>query len=313
VVVYTSLDEEFSDPIFAEFTAQTKLDVRPKFDTESTKTVGLAEAILAERGRPRCDVFWNNEILHTLRLERDGLLQAYHCPLADSYPAMYRSPQGLWYGFAARARVLIVNAKLVPAAERPESILDLTAAKWRGRCGMAKPLFGTTATQAACLFVAWGPEHAKQFYQHLQENQVKILSGNKQVAQAVGGGDLAFGITDTDDAIGEVDKGMPVVLVYPDQHPAGLGTLFIPNTLAIIRGAPHPEAARRLVDYLLSPPVETGLAQGESAQIPLNSAVSVKTRVETPRTIRAMKVDFEAAAAQWDAVARFLRDRFTGG
>ena len=160
VVVYTALDSEFSEPILQDFSQETGIAVSPKFDTESTKTVGLAEAILAESGRPRCDVFWNNEILNTLRLEQKGLLVAYHPPVADNYPAMYRSPKGFWHGFAARARVLVVNTKLVPQAQRPTSILDLTDAKWRGRCGMGKPLVGTTATHAACLFAAWGPERA---------------------------------------------------------------------------------------------------------------------------------------------------------
>ncbi|MEX0613127.1 MAG: iron transporter, partial [Pirellulales bacterium] len=62
VVVYTALDQDFSEPIFDDFARETGIVVRPKFDTESTKTVGLAQAILAERERPRCDVFWNNEI-----------------------------------------------------------------------------------------------------------------------------------------------------------------------------------------------------------------------------------------------------------
>ena len=130
---------------------------------------------------------------------------------------------------------------------------------------------------------------------------------------AVGSGELAVGLTDTDDALAEVDKGMPVTLVYPDQGKGGLGTLFIPNTVAIIKGAPHPAAARRLVEYLLSAAVEERLATGPAGQIPLNAAVTVKTRVETPRTVRAMAVDFTQAAAQWDAAAAFLRDEFTGG
>ena len=78
VTVYTALDEEFSKPIFEEFTKATQIEVRSKYDAESTKTVGLTEAILAERQRPRCDLFWNNEILNTLRLERAGLLRPYH-------------------------------------------------------------------------------------------------------------------------------------------------------------------------------------------------------------------------------------------
>jgi len=310
VIVYTALDSEFSEPIFADFTAAAGVKVLPKFDTEATKTVGLAQAIIAEESRPRCDVFWNNEILNTLRLEERGLLSAYHPPVAESYPALYRSPDGLWHGFAARARVLIVNTELVPEDERPTSIHDLAEPKWRGRAAMAKPLAGTTASHAACLFAHWGPDDAMAFFRRMRENEVQILSGNKQVALSVAAGQADFGLTDTDDAIIEIEHGRPVAIVYPDQGEGGMGTLFIPNTLAIIRGSPNPEAARRLVDFLLSPAVEAKLAAGPSAQIPLNPRVEAEPRVETPRTVKAMEVDFAAAAAQWDAAARFLRDEF---
>jgi iron(III) transport system substrate-binding protein len=310
VVVYTALDSEFSEPIFADFRAATGIRVLPKFDTESTKTVGLTQAIIAERDRPRCDVFWNNEILNTLRLEEQGLLEPYRSPAAETYPAQFRSPDGLWYGFAARARVLLVNTDLVPENERPASIDDLADPKWRGRAAMAKPLAGTTATHAACLFACRGPDQAKAFFEKLKANDVRILSGNKQVALRVAAGQVAFGLTDTDDAIIEVEKGFPVAIVYPDQAEGKPGTLFIPNTLAIVRGAANPEAARSLVDYLLGAGAEARLAAGPSAQIPLSSATPAETRVETPRTIRAMEVDFEAAAANWDAAATFLRDEF---
>jgi iron(III) transport system substrate-binding protein len=310
VVVYTALDAEFSEPIFGDFEAATGIAVREKFDTEATKTVGLAQAIIEEAPRPRCDVFWNNEILNTLRLEAKGLLDTYHPPIGKNYPAMYRSPDGIWHGFAGRARVLIVNTKLVAADDRPASIHDLADAKWRGKAGIAKPLFGTTATHAACLFAHWGEGGAKQYFRKLKANDVEILSGNKQVALSVASGRLAFGLTDTDDAIIEQEKGLPVAIVYPDQGKDALGTLFIPNTLSVIRGGPNPEAARRLVDYLLSPEVEAKLAAGPSAQIPLNPQVKAEVRVETPHTIRAMPVDFQAAAATWDTARRFIRDEF---
>jgi iron(III) transport system substrate-binding protein len=313
VVVYTALDAEFSEPILTDFTAATGIKVRPKFDTESTKTVGLTEAILAEHQRPRCDVFWNNEILNTLRLEQQGLLDIYHPPIADAYPQAVRSPKGTWHGFAARARVLIVNTNLIPEAERPASILDLVDPKWKGRAAIAKPLFGTTASHAACLFAAWGDDRAKDFFRKVKGNGVQILSGNKQVALSVAAGRAAFGLTDTDDAIIELEKGSPVAIVYPDRAEGQLGTLFIPNTLAIIKGSPHAEAARQLVDFLLSPAVEERLAAGRSAQIPLNPAVQSNARVETPQTVKTMQVDFDAAAAKWDEAAKFLRDEFTGG
>jgi iron(III) transport system substrate-binding protein len=313
VIVYTALDAEFSRPIFHDFTEETAISVRPKFDVESAKTVGLTQLILQERNRPRCDLFWNNEILNTLRLERAGLLEIYHPPMAEQYPKAFRSPRGTWYGFAARARILVVNTDLVPEPQRPRSIRDLADPKWRGRAAMAKPLFGTTATQAACLFAYWGDRKAEEFFKALKANQVNVLSGNKQVAIWVSRGQLPFGLTDTDDAIVEKEKGMPVEIVYPDQDEGGLGTLFIPNTLAIIKGGPHPDSARRLVDYLLSPEVEAKLAAGPSAQIPLNPNVKAKLRVQTPQTVKPMQVDFEQAAEKWDAAAEFLRDEFAGG
>jgi iron(III) transport system substrate-binding protein len=309
VVVYTALDQEFSQPIFEEFTRATGIIVRPKYDTESTKTVGLTNVIIAEAQRPRCDLLWNNEILNTLRLERRGLLRPYQAAAAVEYPPNMRSPKGLWYGFAARARVIVVNVNRVAPERRPKSIHDLTDPQWYEECAIAKPLFGTTATHAACLFAAWGDKEAKDFLLGVKRN-AQIMSGNKQVAQAVAGASLAFGLTDTDDAVIEIERGMPVEIIYPDQKEDQPGTLFIPNTLALIKGSPHPEEAEKLLDFLLSSDAERRLADGPSAQIPLRKGVPASPRVKTPREVRAMAVDWSAAAEKWDTAAEFLTAEF---
>jgi iron(III) transport system substrate-binding protein len=313
VVVYTAQDEEIAKPIYEDFTKTTGIVVSPKWDTESTKTAGLANEIIEEaKDRSRCDVFWNNEILFTLRLARLGLLDVYRPKIAERYPETYRSKDGLWHGLAARARILLVNKDRVPKEQWPQSITDLTDARWKGRIGMAKPLFGTTATHAACLFAVWGDEKARAFFDKLKANDVKIEPGNKQVAEEVSSGRIYFGITDTDDAYGEIHEAghANVEIIYPDQGDGQIGTLYIPNTLAVIKGAPHAAEAHQLVDYLLSPEIEARLAQGPSAQVPLNPDVSVEPPIKTPRTIRAMQVDFEQAAQKWDDAAKFLRERF---
>src|SRR6266850_2099747 len=139
VVVYSALDREFSEPVLDDFSRATGIRVLAKYDDESTKTVGLTNVLLQEAGRPRCDVFWNNEILNTLRLQEKGLLQAYPSPAAAAYPEMYRAADGAWHGFAARARVLVVSTKLVPEDARPNSIYDLAEPKWKGKVGIARP------------------------------------------------------------------------------------------------------------------------------------------------------------------------------
>jgi iron(III) transport system substrate-binding protein len=310
VVVYAALDREFSEPVLARFEQEAGIRVLPKYDDESTKTVGLTNAIIQESNRPRCDVFWNNEILNTLRLEERGLLDAYQSPAAADYPEMYRSPDGTWHGFAGRARVLIVNTDLVKEDERPKSIYDLANPKWKGKVGIARPIAGTTASHAAVLFAALGEEKAKEFFRSLKANDIQVLSGNKQVATACASGQIAFGLTDTDDAIIEIDRAGPVTIVYPDQGEEQLGTLFIPNTLAILKGCPHPEQARKLVDFLLAPATEAQLSQGASAQIPLNPKVSTEPKVKSPKTAKAMAADFPAAAKAWDAAAKFIQEEF---
>src|SRR5689334_23248599 len=69
VVVYSALDQEFAEPVLNDQARKAQVSVRTKFDVESTKTVGLTNTLIAEAVQPRCDLFWNNEILNTLRLE----------------------------------------------------------------------------------------------------------------------------------------------------------------------------------------------------------------------------------------------------
>src|SRR5207302_1688196 len=83
----------------------------------------------------------------------------------------------------------------------------LTNERWKGKLAMAKPQFGTSATQAACLFEVLGAERAREFYKGLHQNAVALVPGNKQVAEGVAAGQFDVGITDTDDAIAEVEAG----------------------------------------------------------------------------------------------------------
>ncbi len=309
VVVYTALDRQFSEPILREFETRTGIRALPVFDTESTKTVGLANRIRAEAARPRCDVFWNNEIVNTFRLKREGLLQPCRPAGAERYPAQYRDADGYWHGFAARARVLLVNTEFVPETARPTSIRDLGDSRWRGRTGIAKPLFGTTASHIACLWVRLGPDAARELLAAWRANEIYVAAGNKAVAELVGAGRLAFGLTDTDDAIIEIEAGRPVSIVFPDSGEQQMGTLVLPNTLALVRGCPHPDAGVRLIEYLLGPDVEARLAAGPSAQIPLHPDTPVRSRAVS-EPLRPMAVEFAAAADAFGETARYIEDTF---
>src|SRR5215472_17304045 len=77
VALYCAQDREFAEQILSDFTQRTGLPVDTKYDTEADKSVSLYEELVREKSRPRCDVHWNNEIIATIRLQRQGLLEPY--------------------------------------------------------------------------------------------------------------------------------------------------------------------------------------------------------------------------------------------
>jgi iron(III) transport system substrate-binding protein len=275
--------------------------------------------IKEERAHPRCDVFWNNEIAQTVRLAHEGLLAPYDSPAAADIPAAFRDPERRWTGFAARARVFIVNTERVPDPSVITGMWDLIDPRWAGQVGVARPLTGTTLTHAAALYEALGAEEAERYWGFIAAHQdddvppVSVVRSNGQLATLVRDGELAWGWTDTDDYNVMREKSEHVAVVYPDQLPgpngeAPQGTLLIPNTVMLIEGAPHPEAGKRFIDWVLSREMERRLAHARSAQIPVRAGIDAPPHVRTDFAVLA--VDYSAVGERMDEHNEHLRKLF---
>ncbi len=270
VVVYVSVDQHFSEPILTKFEEETGIQVLAVYDVEAAKTTGLVNRLIAEKENPQADVFWSGEFAQTILLREEGVLAPYQSPSASDIPASYLDPEGYWSGFAGRARVILVNTKRVAPTEYPASVYDLLDSRWSGEeIGIAYPLFGTTATHAAALYAALGPEQGRAYFAQLRGRGVQVLDGNSVVRDLVADGRLALGLTDTDDACGAVRNRAPVAVIVPDQGEGQLGTLLIPNTVALIEGAPHEASGRSLIDFLLSRRVAEDLLAAGWSQVSL--------------------------------------------
>ncbi|MBM3984764.1 MAG: extracellular solute-binding protein [Planctomycetes bacterium] len=311
VVLYCALDQSFSEPVVRAFEQRTGLSVQAYYDVEANKSVGLRRRLQQEAARPIADVFWNNEVVQTTVLARGGLLQPYRSPSAEGIPARFRDPSDLWCGFAARGRVLIVNTALRPDPDaRPAGLPDFLDTANSGACGMAAPLTGTTATHAAFWIARHGLAATLERFERLRANGVRFASGNAHVMRLVRDGQLAFGWTDTDDCQVALDEGYPVAQVVPDQGEGGEGLLLIPNTVALVTGAPHAEAGRRLIDFLLSEEVEALLAQGPSAQVPLRASVPRPPHVLDVSAVRVADADWAAVGLAYDEGVAALEAAF---
>jgi iron(III) transport system substrate-binding protein len=296
VTVYVSADRPFSEPILQEYERRSGAKVNAVYDTEETKSTGLANRLLAEKARPHADVFWSNEPVRTLVLKSRNVLASYRSPSAEGIPPALIDPDAYWTGFSARIRVIAYNTKLVKAEEAPQSVFDLADPKWKEQVAIADPRFGSTSFHVAALYVAAGDEKMDEFFRRLKANGVRVVDGNSVVRDLVARGEIKVGLTDTDDVNVAIENGQPVAMVLPDK--AGLGVPVMPNMVSLIANAPHPDEARKVIDYLLSADVERHLAQSEAVQIPLHTGVPGPRNIPPIDTFKPMTLDYTKAAAR---------------
>jgi iron(III) transport system substrate-binding protein len=304
VTVYVSTDRVFSEPVLREYEKRSGVKVSAVYDTEETKSTGLANRLLAEQARPQADVFWSNEPVRTLVLKSRDVLASYRSPSAEGIPAALIDPDGYWTGFSARMRVIAYNTKTVAPSEAPQSIFDLADPKWKGQVAMADPRFGSTSFHVAALYAIAGDQKMDDFFRRLKANGVRVVDGNSVVRDLVARGEVKTGLTDTDDVNVAIEDGQPVGMVLPDKD--GLGVPVMPNMVSLIANAPHPEEARKLIDYLLSADVERQLAQSEAVQIPLHAGVPGPKNIPAINTFKPMTLDYAKAASRVEDVTNRL-------
>ena len=237
--------------------------MQTRFDTEATKSLGLINLIVQESAQPRCDVFWNNELLGMVELQEQGLLEPYRGSGWNRIPEQFRDAEGYWVGFAARLRVTVFNVQQVAVSDETfNTLLSLEPSSG----GNGQPLFGTTLTHYTVLWHLWGGERLKNWHRDLRLRGLREVDGNAAVKDIVARGTCDAGLTDTDDVFVALDDELPVEMLparipadvetrtdgkdsaepSPASHPPF--TVCIPNTAGIIKGT---QDLRRRSDWLI--------------------------------------------------------------
>ena len=305
VTIYVSEDQVFSQPILKDFEKETGIKVNAIYDTEESKSTGVMNRLIAEKNNPQADVYWANEPIRAEVLRQKDILAPYKSPNATGIPNNFIEKNYFWTGFSARVRVLIVEKKL---DSKPHSIFDYTQTKYKGKAVIANPLFGTTTTHIAALFELLGDEKAKAFLTQLKENKVAISTSNGESADFVALGNYAFSLVDSDDAISRIKAKKEVSILYPDQGKEDIGAFVVPNVAMMINHAPHPNLAKKLIDYLLSKKSEEKLAFADCAQIPLHKDVPMPSYIKPINQIKTMPVDFSKVAQKMLTIQPYLKE-----
>ena len=228
VVVYTSVDRIFSEPVLKRAQERLEIKVIGVYDTEETKSTGLVHRLIAKKDNPDGDVFWSGDPARSAALKAKGITAHYDAPGAKEIRDTFKDPEGHWIGFSARTRVLLVNTNLVQVDEEPRSIFELTQPKWKDRVAIANPLFGTTSFHMAALFETLGEAKARNWLDALKANDVQIVTSNGEVKRQVAGGQVAVGFTDSDDAAESIAEAVGGELVLMGSAGA--------KAMAVVRG-----------------------------------------------------------------------------
>jgi len=306
VVVYVSVDEQVAREVLDEFEARSGIEVYLVGDSEASKTTGLVQRLRSEHDAPIADVFWSSEAMQTIALAGEGVLAAYD---GVDWPRAQRDEGGRWFAFSPRPRVIVYAPRRLAEHEVPRTWHDAVDGRFADRLVMADPRFGTTGGHLAAMESAWTangePERFDAFLEGLRASGVRVLpGGNAAVVEAVAGGEADIGFTDADDVRAARARGIDVDMVLPrhDADRPGGGPFLMPNTVAIINGAPHPDEAASLLAFLLSDDTARMLANSVSGNMPLQPAVAGEFPalvVEDP-----LDVDLQDAARRSPAVIR---------
>ena len=163
------------------------------------------------------------------------------------------------------------------------------------------------ATHAAALYSLLGKEKGRQFFEALKQRGIQAVDGNSVVRDMVTSGQVAIGLVDTDDACSALSDKSPVAAIFPDQD--GIGTLLIPNTVALVKNAPHTDNGKKLIDFLLSPRVEDLLIESGWSHIALRATKAKPQLLDTSR-VKGMDVRLENIYKQLETVNKDMAEIF---
>jgi iron(III) transport system substrate-binding protein len=295
VVLYCSVDDVYARPIIKDLEKRTGLRIDVLYDTEAAKTAGLANRIRAEKSRPQGDVFWSSALLQTLLLGREELLQPYVSRSAEEIPTPFKDANGLWTGVGYRPRLIVWNQGANVQWNSPR---DLLLPENKGKGAISNPQFGTGSDWVAALGTRWGIERTTKYFQDLKKNGVKVLPGNSVVTSRVARGDFNIGVTDSDDFWAERSKSpalqseLTTKIATTTKREVG-DDVYVPGSVAMLKGAPHEQNAKKLIDAIVDAETEKQLIQR------MKGVYSVRA-TQLPNTPN--------DAAQWPAAWDKLRD-----
>lgn len=250
LTIYSGRSEELVGPLFAEFTAETGIEVSARYGD----TAELAAQLIEEGEASPAQVYFAQDAGALGAVDTAGLLAPLPTSVATTVPEAYRAPSGNWTGVSGRARVIAYDAEQVPAPDVPQSIFDLTDPKWKGQVGIA-PTNASFQAFVTAMRVSQGDEVTKQWLEGLVANDVQTFEKNSLILDAVDTGQVRLGLInhyywyEKAAEVGADAMRAQIAFTKPEDP----GSLVNVAGVGILTGAADNANAAAFVEWLLSP------------------------------------------------------------
>jgi len=239
VVVYSSNQQAQNDMMAEAFEKATGV----KCEMVRAGTGVLVKRIIAEKNRPLGDVALG--LGKSVLMNNLDLWEPYRVKDFDAYPAEFKDPNGMWIGKIVHLMVFMYHAKMLPPARAPRAWGDFLDPRWQNKVAFCNPANAASSyTQLTAMLSLWGDNEAgwKKVETFLKNAVITEQSAN--VYTSVANGEVPAGITMEYAAYRYKKGGGPIELVNPEE-----GTVAYAEGLAVIKGAPNRENARKFLDW----------------------------------------------------------------
>jgi iron(III) transport system substrate-binding protein len=181
--------------------------------------------------------------LETHQLVKAGLLQPYVSPESAAYPAGFKDLKGYWVDYFDSYNVIGYNTQLVARDQAPKSWEDLLDPKWKGKIALDEENFSWYGAMTQ----KWGKEKTQRYMRALAKQDIQLRNGQTLIAQLMAAGEFSVAMVLAHRIEKMKEQGAPVEWVTTlDPVTASL------HPIGIAAKAPHPNAAKLFVDFILS-------------------------------------------------------------
>jgi iron(III) transport system substrate-binding protein len=267
LIVYTSVDEENARRILNAFTADTGIQVQMVFLSSGP----ALSRIEAESARPQADVWFGAPSENHVLAKTRNLTQAYVSANADALVPEFKDAEGYWHAIYTNPLALGVRTDLLAqrGAAVPRSWADLTDPQYRGLIQMPSPQSSGTAYAVILTMIElMGEDAAFEYLKALNPNVQTYTQSGTAPSGALGVGESVIALQFSPGFLRLVDEGFPVEVVFPSE---GVG--YEVAAMSILRGAPNPELAQRLVDWMTSEAGQGQLVANKTYFLPIRADV----------------------------------------